>query len=244
MTDAGFRTTWFQLVARHGWHWVGRLRNREYVRNAQRDWFPAKYLYARARTVPQDLGMYQSARSNPITARLALVAPPRLGRKCRYPSGKERRDSQRKKIAACQREPWLLSCSPELAHLSAQAIVKLYAQRMRIEEQFRDTKSYAPGMGLRQSRSTGALRLQMLLLIAHVATLAKRLIGEAARAQNLQLQLMSTNRRSRPEISVMTLASRVIAQPTLLAKLSSVWRSIARLRTQVSDALNLAVRPG
>lgn len=243
MTDAGFRTTWFQLAAHHHWHWIGRIRNREFVRHEESDWFPAKDLYAQARTEPQDLGAYRSARSNPITARLVLVAQPRQGRKCCYRSGKERRDSQRKKIAACQREPWLLSCSPGLAHLGAHAIVNLYAQRMRIEQQFRDTKSCALGLGLRQARSSGAARLQMLLLIAHVATLAKRLIGEAARACNLQLQLMSTNRRDRPEISVMTLASRVIAHPTLLRTIGNAWRSVERLRRQVSNAIDLASQP-
>lgn len=243
MTDAGFRTTWFQLVAHHRWHWIGRIRNREFVRHEESDWFPAKHLYAQARTEPRDLGAYQSARSNPITARLVLVAQLRQGRKCCYRSGKERHDSQRKKIAACQREPWLLSCSPGLAHLGAHAIVNLYAQRMRIEQQFRDTKNCALGLGLRQTRSSGVARLQMLLLIAHVATLAKRLIGEAARACNLQLQLMSTNRRDRPEISVMTLASRVIAHPTLLRTIGNAWRSVERLRQQVSDAINLAAQP-
>lgn len=127
-----------------------------------------------------------------------------------------------KKIAACQREPWLLSSSPGLAHLSAQAIVNLYAQRMRIEQQFRDTKSCALGLGLRQARSSGVARLQVLLLIAHVATLTKRLIGETAQKLNLQLQLMSTNRKDRQEISVITLASRLIARPTLLRQLGNI----------------------
>jgi hypothetical protein len=29
LTDAGFRSTWFKLVNRMGWHWVGRIRNRD-----------------------------------------------------------------------------------------------------------------------------------------------------------------------------------------------------------------------
>lgn len=242
LTDAGFRTTWFQLLARYGWHWIGRIRNRDFVRNAEHDWFPAKALYALAHTRAQDLGPYQSVRSNPIAARLVLIALPRQGRKRRYHSGKERRNSQMKKIAACQRDPWLLSCSPGLVHLSAPAIVQLYAQRMRIEQQFRDTKSCALGLGLRQARSSGVARLQTLLLIAHVATLAKRLIGEMAQTRNLQLQLMSTNRKDRPEISIMTLATRVIARPDLLSSLGNVWRSINRIRQQATEAINRAAQ--
>lgn len=242
ITDAGFRTTWFQLLARRNWYWIGRIRNRDFVCNADHDWFPAKRLYQRARAQAQDLGLYQSVRSNPIQARLVLIAPARKGRKRKYRSGKERRNSQMKKIAACQREPWLLSCSPALGHLSAQAIVNLYAQRMRIEQQFRDTKNGALGMGLRHTRSAGAVRLQALLLIAHVSALAKRLVGEAAKARNLQLQLMSTNRKDRPEISVMTLASRVIAQPALLPSLQNPWHYWKHLRRQVNEAFDLAVQ--
>lgn len=237
LTDAGFRTTWFQMLADLGWYWIGRVRNRDFVRNTERDWFPAKSLYAKARPKPQDLGMFQSVRSNPLSARLVLVAPPRKGRKCRYPSGKEQHHSQVKKIAACQREPWLLSSSPGLRHLDAASIVKLYAQRMRIEQQFRDTKNIVLGLGLRLTRSTGVVRLQVLLLIDHIATLARRLIGEAAQSLNLQLQLVSTNRKGRPEISVMTLAARIIASPGLMPPLRSTWHSIARLRQQVTRAI-------
>jgi len=40
----------------------------------------------------------------------------------------------------------------------------------------------ALGMGLSHCRSAGATRLLILLLIAHIAQLALRLIGEAAKA--------------------------------------------------------------
>jgi hypothetical protein len=240
LTDAGFRTTWFQLLARHGWHWVGRIRNRDFVSQSKDHWFPAKALYDRAQKEPQDLGFFQSVRSNPISARLVLAARSHKGRTRKYRSGKEALNSQTKKIAACQREPWLLSCSPGLAHLSARAIVSLYAQRMRIEQQFRDTKNCSLGAGLRQSRSQGVARLQMLLLIDHVAALVKRLIGEAAHAFGLQLQLVSTNRSDRREISVMTLARRVIAQPPLMRSLGGYLASMIRLRHDACAALNTA----
>jgi hypothetical protein len=242
ITDAGFRTTWFQLLAKRNWLWIGRIRNRDFVRQADGEWFAAKTLYVRARATAQDLGLYESVRSNPIRCRFVLIKKAATGRRRRYPSGKEQQHSQARKIARCQREPWLLSCAPQLAHLSAQAIVNLYAQRMRIEQQFRDTKNCALGMGLRQARSAGILRLQALLLIAHVATLAKRLIGEAGRAHNLQLQLMSTNRKDRAEISVMTLATRLIAQPALLRSLTDPWLQLQQLRRQVTEAFSHAVQ--
>lgn len=92
---------------------------------------------------------------------------------------------------------------------------------MRIEQQFRDTKNLALEQGLSQSRSCGQQRLQALLLIAHIAQWAKRLIGEVAKTQQLELQLMSNNTKKRRILSVMTLATRVIERPDLLRALTS-----------------------
>jgi len=238
LTDAGFRNPWFRLVAQRGWHWIGRVRNRDFVRQTpQAPWFPAKHLYRRARTQAQDLGAYETVRNNPLGCRLVLIRNLPKGRKRRYRSGKEQRNGEARKISARYREPWLLTCDRPLNHLSAQSIAKLYAQRMRIEQQFRDTKNMALGMGLSHSRSAGTTRLQILLLIAHIAQLALRLIGEAAKARQLELQLMSTGRKDRAEISVMTLARRLIASPTLLRQLGDPWRHILTLHKQVANAI-------
>lgn len=242
MTDAGFRNTWFRLIAAQGWQWVGRVRNRDFVRkNEAEAWQPAKNLYQQARTVAADLGAYETVRNRPLTCRLVLVKHSPKGRKRRYASGKEQKNSTAKKCAARYREPWLLSCSPSLAHLSAEAIVRLYAQRMRIEEEFRDTKNIVLGAGLSLSRSHGQQRLQALLLIGHIAQMAKRLIGEAAKSAQLHLQLASTCRRDRAELSVMMLAKRVIDSPALLRKLKSAWPGWHVLRGQASAAINRAI---
>jgi len=177
-------------------------------------------------------------RNDPWTCRFALIKTKPTGRKHPYPSGIVKRNSTAKKIAQCNREPWLLSYSPELAHLGAATLVKLYAQRMRIEQQFRDTKNLALGQGLSQSRSGGQQRLQALLLIAHIAQWAKRLIDEAAKAQQLELQLMSNNTKKRRTLSVMTLATRVIERPDLLRALTNPWAHLQTLRRQATAAIS------
>lgn len=241
LTDAGFRNPWFRLVAKRGWRWIGRIRNRDYVQAAQsKDWFPAKRLYQRATAKAQDLGLYHTVRNNGLACRLALIKNLPKQRKCRYASGKEARNSQKRKIAACNREPWLLSASPELT-LSAAALVKLYARRMGIEQQFRDTKNEALGLGLSRSRSHGRKRLQALLLLSHLAQRALRLIGEAAKAQQLERQFTSTGRKGRAEISVLTLARRVMTQPHLCESLRDPWVYFEALRRQVVDAFDSAL---
>lgn len=242
ITDAGFRTTWFRMIAAQGWHWVGRTRNRDFVRQPDRAWFPAKRLYAQATQTAKDLGVYEAVRSHPLVCRFALIKTKPTGRKHKYPSGKVKNNSSMRKIAQRYREPWLLSYSPELSHLGATAIVKLYAQRMRIEQQFRDTKNLALGMGLSQAKSRGPQRLQALLLIAHIAQLAKRLIGEAAKARQLELQLMSNNAKGRVTISVMTLATRVIERSDLLREVTDGWTHLQTLRRQAIDAIDRAVK--
>lgn len=244
ITDAGFRSPWFRLIAAQGWHWIGRTRNRDFVRQPGGAWFPAKQLYAHATEVAQDLGAYEAVRNDPWTCRYALIKTKPTGRKRHYPSGKVKRNAAARKIAQCHREPWLLSYSPALSPLGAATLVKLYAQRMRIEQQFRDTKNLALGQGLSQSRSGGQPRLQALLLIAHIAQLAKRLIGEAAKAQQLELQLMSNNTKKRGTLSVMTLATRVIERPDLLREIIAPWKHLQTLRRQATAAISHAMQGG
>lgn len=238
LTDAGFRTPWFRMVAAQGWYWVSRTRNRDFVRRPGGRWTAAKGLYAQATGKAKDLGQYEAVRNRPLVCRFALIKNKPTGRKHKYPSGKEKNNSSTRKIAQRYREPWLLNYSPGLAYLGAAAIVKLYAQRMTIEQQFRDTKNLALGMGLSHSMSRSQQRLQALLLIAHIAQLAKRLIGEAAKAQQLELQLMSNNTKRRVTISVMTLATRVIERPELLCEVTDAWAHLQTLRRQVTDAIN------
>ena len=102
LTDAGFRNPWFRLVAKRGWRWIGRIRNRDYVQAAQsKDWFPAKRLYQRATAKAQDLGLYHTVRNNGLACLLARIKNLPKQRKCRYASGKEARNSHKRKIAAC-----------------------------------------------------------------------------------------------------------------------------------------------
>lgn len=250
LTDAGFRGTWFALVKAQGWQWVGRIRNREYVcrvapgqqeaagKKSPR-WFPAKTLYVGARTRSEDLGPFDSTRNRPVRCRLVRVKRTPTGRKHRYPSGKEQRHTHARKCAAAAGEPWLLSCSPGLAHLSAETIVTLYTKRMRVEQGFRDTKNERLGQGITRSRSHGQRRLEALLLIGHIASIVKRLIGEAAKAAQLQRQLISRRQVKHPphtELSVLTVATRVIASPSLMRLITNPLAYLHRLRQQAFDA--------
>jgi hypothetical protein len=228
VTDAGFRGTWFNLVSRMGWHWVGRIRNRDMVRPVGRsDWVGCKTLYAQADTAAKALGAYEYVRSRPVQCRLVLVKRTPKERHNRSVHGKPVCASRSLKQARCQREPWLLAVCPALAYLSADAVISLYAQRMQIEESFRDSKNERLGLGLSASRSRSRERIGVLLLIAAIASFMLRLIGEIAKHGHLERQCQSNTRTDRAVLSVITLARQLIRK---------------RAADFTSAALNVALR--
>lgn len=211
ITDAGFRGPWFRLVNRMGWYWVGRIRNRDMVNSSNGDtWVGCKTLYPLATSQAQSLGQYNYVRSHPVPCRLVLIKRRQKGRHKKSKLGKPVHSRHSLKNARGQREPWLLAVSPKLAHLSAQAIVAVYAQRMQIEESFRDLKSERFGLGFSACRSTQKNRLAVLLLIACLASFVLRMIGEVGNAKQMTLKFQSNTRRSRPVISVISLALQLV----------------------------------
>ena len=211
ITDAGFRSVWFKLVNRMGWSWIGRIRNRDMISPENEDiWAGCKTLYPPATSQAKSLGQYNYVRKHPVSCRLVLIKHPQQKRHRKSRLGKRVRSSRSLKNARAQREPWLLAASLNLDHLSAQAIVAVYAQRMQIEESFRDLKSGQYGLGFSSNRSTQKNRLCVLWLIASLALFVLRLIGEVAKEKQMAFQFQSNTRRSRPVISVINLVLQLV----------------------------------
>lgn len=210
VTDAGFRGAWFRLVNRIGWYWIGRVRNRDMVSPTGTDaWAGCKTLYPLATAKARSLGQYRYVRNRPVSCRLVLVKRARQGRHKKGKLGKRMRASHSLKNARAQRDPWLLAASPKLDHLSARAVVAVYAQRMQIEESFRDLKSGRFGLGFSANRSTQRTRLSVLL-VGCLASFVLRLIGEVGKARQMAFQFQSNTRRSRPVLSVISLALQLV----------------------------------
>jgi hypothetical protein len=236
MTDAGFHAPWFKAVSARGWAFIGRIRGRDMVQHETGPWIRATALYAQATEQPRNLGQHAYVRSNRIDVRLVLVKLPARGRHRLNIYGRRRAGRSSLKCARAAHDPWLLAASMRLDHLSAASIVQLYAQRMRIEQSFRDTKNLRYGQGLRITRSRTRERLQMLLLIGHLAAFVQRLIGEEAKSHQLQLNFMATRRKTRPEISVLTLARRILLSPSDWLDRLAPWAAIPPLRAQAIKA--------
>lgn len=215
VTDAGFRVPWFKTVERLGWHWIGRIRNRDFVRPLGTEaWRGCKTLYPQANTRARGLGLFEVVRSNPIVCRLCLVKRPKRHRIRRSVFGAPVRSNQSLKQARAQREPWLLATSVSLDPLKPAQISNLYATRMRIEEAFRDLKCLRYGLGFELNLSRTPERLAALLLIAALAFYALWLIGSQALARGLLAHYQSNTRRSRPTLSCLNLAIQVVRHAT------------------------------
>ena len=202
VTDAGFRGTWFKLIHSFGWHWVGRIRNREFVQFANTNrWIPCKSLYKKATRHSKRLGNALLSRAQPNPTVLHLLKNPKKGRVEKSKFGRRRHNARSNKIARREREPWLIAASPSLKHLTARQVMSIYRKRMQIEEAFRDIKCERYGLGLSSSLTTIAKRLEILLLLGTLALLVLWMTGIAAIKQKHHYRYQSNTTRNRSVLS-------------------------------------------
>ena len=202
VTDAGFESPWFDQVAEHGWHYVGRVRH---LTKFQLDgkWVGVKQLHRRARPWVECLGHLLFPRCRPRSRRIVLAPKPQS--KHRFRMTKRRRKGCSQTDARCvssAREPWVLATSLERP---SHVIVEIYALRMQIEQNYRDHKNHRWGWRLDQTRSRSSERLSMLLLIAAIAMCVVLAFGCLAERQHLQRRYQANTLSSRRVLSFFTL---------------------------------------
>ena len=210
VTDAGFHSTWFDLVNERLWPWIGRIRGKDMVSIANGPWRRCTEVFLDATAEIQSFAEVRYVRSHPTACRLILLKRQAKNRHRHTKQGGLSHARSSLKASRSAREPWLLACSPALGQRSAADLVAIYAQRMQIEESFRDLKNERLGLGFSAARSRSGQRLEILLLIAHLASWLMRVIGECAEACQMQKFFQSVAKPKHKEISVMTLARRVI----------------------------------
>ena len=210
ITDAGFRTPWFKMVENMGWDWVGRIRNRHLIRaGTEAEWFDSKSLYGGATGTAKYVGPMQLTRRSPMTCHFVLYKAKPQGRSKITCNGERVRSKHSDQCARREREPWLLATSLAVTSKLSKRVVNLYSTRMQIEESFRDVKSFRFGMGFELNLTRSAERLQVLLLIAMVATLVLWLLGMSARASGQHRQYQANTIKTRQVLSAVYLGLRI-----------------------------------
>ena len=209
VTDAGFESPWFDEVQRMGWDYVGRVRHLTRFFDGTH-WCSAQQLHQRATHRERSLGKLLFPRQRPKARRLVLSkGRTSKGRKRKNKLGKSGRTANDRRYQKGAREPWLLATS-----LSArpQRVVRLYALRAQIEQNYRDTKNHRWGWGLDQTRTRTLQRIEVLLLVASLAYLVQHSVGVAGERNQLHLRFQANTERKRRVLSCFVLG-RFLLQP-------------------------------
>lgn len=231
VTDAGFESPWFDLVEGMGWDYVGRVRHRTKFLVAKQ-WLSPQQLHKRAGTRAKNLGELSFPRRKPKARRIVLSkAPKSKGRHRLNSRGKRGKTANDRRCAKSAVEPWLLAAS---LSCSAQAVVAIYAMRMQIEQNFRDAKNHRWGWSLDQTRTRQQSRLEVLLLVATLATVIQTSVGRAAEMKKLHYDFQANTVRNRRVLSLFVLG-RFLLQATESGRLtkSDVAAGFAELIQQI-----------
>jgi hypothetical protein len=178
VTDAGFRAPWFAYILKLGWDFVGRLRNKNAVCiDNVGSWILSSSYFEQATAKPTFIGHGLLTEEGKVPAHFVLYKGKSKGRVQLNRNKKRSKGGKSKRYAKAHKEPWFLVTSLREAMNKPSLIVTIYRQRMRIEENIRDTKCSHYGLGLKNSLTRCPQRMNILLLIAAIATFIAWLAG-------------------------------------------------------------------
>ncbi|MEE4407463.1 MULTISPECIES: IS4 family transposase [unclassified Serratia (in: enterobacteria)] len=216
ITDAGFQNACFRHIQSLGWDFIGRVRGNIQLRlNTNGEcWVRRQELYASSESEylgPGTLARTEYAQCN---GHFYLHKKASKGRKSKRGRCRISRHSQERDGRAAANEPWLIFSSSD--EFKPREIMKLYSRRMQIEQNFRDEKSERFGFGLGASHSGSEGRMQVLSLLATLATVVLWLIGYHAESKGLHLRYQASSIKSRRVISFLTLAENILRHSPLI----------------------------
>lgn len=117
----------------------------------------------------------------------------------------------------------------------AKRVVRLYSQRMQIEEAFRDLKCARFGLGLEQHECKQIARLAILSLIAMLALLVAWFIGKALELTGRHRDYQANSVRHRTVLSTIFLGLRVIETRRTTFAAHNIDAAVRHLLQQISD---------
>lgn len=178
ITDAGFRAPWFKVIQQMGWHFVGRVRNKNVVLFDESDnWQYTSSFFKKAKPKPSYLGRALLTLRQQVEVHIVTYRGKSKNRHSCNINKQRRTSSKELHYSKAAKEPWVLVTSLPNSCKDPKHIVNIYRQRMRIEENFRDTKCNYYGLGLKVSLTRTQCRMEILLLVAAIATFAAWLSG-------------------------------------------------------------------
>lgn len=207
LTDAAFRVPWCRKILELGWDYITRVRNdNSYFDFESNSWKKTYSLYCKATDKACFVGKVLLTKKTQLQSSLYLFRGKNQGRKRLTKTNKRSKRTHSKVQSKAHRDPLLLSTSLPHDGYTAKQIINVYQKRMEIEEEFRDLKSPRYGFGLKFSGTRSAERLQVLLLIALLASFICWLIALTLKRNNLHYDYQANTIKNRDVLSIQYLA--------------------------------------
>src|SRR3990167_8436647 len=213
ITDGGFHNEWFRDVLNCGWDYLGRIRvgsGKKFCQSENR-WKSCSELVKKASDVPKYVGKVELCKHDPLETNLYLYKGRIKHRKHLNKFGQKKGVLNEAHYRKSAKEPWILATSLEgKSFLSAKRVIKKYQKRMQIEEGIRDLKSTRYGFSFENAHSYKTKRIEILLLIAMLASFVAWLTGWVGEKQELQYQFQSNSVKIRRVLSLFFLGCQII----------------------------------
>ena len=222
LSDAIFKTPWFDAVEKQGWYWISRVRGQVQLSLNQDDFEGCTSIMTKATSTATLLKDVRYSKATKHACQGVLYHGTIKGRHQKKKRGGISKDGKSRYYADKAKQPWLLVHHLPEKLQKAPKIIQLYRYRMQIEEGFRDTKSHHYGIGLSHAHSRSTQRYDNLLLIASLALFLLWCIGKAAVNKNIHYQLQSNTERKRVVLSHIFLAIQIINDRRYLLELSEI----------------------
>jgi len=233
ITDAGYRTPWFNAVQELGWDFVGRVGGHTMITpQSKGDWIRVEQIFETATTQPRYLGFIDLVKRNPLACHAYLLKKKKQGRVKKTVFGKRCKRKHSKENAHRERTPWLIVTSLTGGKAITKRVINLYKTRMQIEEGFRDIKNSRWGFSLDEAKVSTKFRYENLLLVGVLATFAVWLTGKVAELKNIHRQYQANTIKKRNVLSTFYLGSCVLKKQVLDIKREDFKDALAALQEQ------------
>jgi transposase len=125
--------------------------------------------------------------------------------------GQKKRCKDTKEYRRSAKEGWLLASSLSGENfIKIKRVIKLYKRRMQIEEGIRDLKSSRYGFGLELANTKKMKRIEVLLLIAMLASFIAWLVGFIGEKNKLHYEYQANSTKTRRVLSFFYLGCRLL----------------------------------
>jgi len=220
ITDAGFKTPLFYAVEKLGWYFIGRIRGKySYQLEESKKWLSIDRLYSQISPGETHfigtIKLGKKAYKTRVDGILVMHWDIKKGRKSKSP----RYPDAEKRYSKLNSEPWFLFSNlnkeerfrgEEMQSIVALFLKKAYTKRMQIEQNFRDDKNVRYGFGWRLSGTKSIFKINILLLIATIASFILWMIGFAAEKRKLHRAFQANTIQNRRVLSFLFLARKLL----------------------------------